>query len=164
MVPSYLIYCFFVGNQIFNYRFNTSNIPDSEITLLTGYLFLFYGSGLVLFIVQLLVIITSIMLYQHFGEGIKHIRSHLKKQILARESHIPRNSHTSSHSDFRGLLVNPSESEVTTDEDEVNQAEEMFQEIFQNTLERAHQVGSLEDQTPLYKVLMGEEAFGTTVI
>jgi hypothetical protein len=144
MVPSYVIYSFIFGNEIFNLRLNTPGLTEDQAVLIIGFLFLFYGSGLVLFIVQILVIFTSVVLYRHFGEGIKHIRAHLKRQT--------RNADAGR----KALRGNEAESGHSDDlEEEVIQTEEMFQEIFQNTLERAHHVGSLEDDP--HKSLLGEE-------
>lgn len=105
------------------------------------------------------------MLYQHFGEGIKNIRAHLKKQL--RESKVP-GSARASRSEFKGLSTAGRESDSEPEdfeeeeEEEKHQTEEMFQEIFQNTLERAHHVGSVEDQT--YQILLGDSTGYTTTV
>eukprot|EP01127_Copromyxa_protea_P004759 TRINITY_DN14585_c0_g1_i1.p1 TRINITY_DN14585_c0_g1~~TRINITY_DN14585_c0_g1_i1.p1 ORF type:complete len:371 (-),score=44.12 TRINITY_DN14585_c0_g1_i1:65-1177(-) len=133
IIPAYLTYFFMIGQGIFDRRMAKPNITEDEYSLFVGYLWLFYGSGTLLFLVQSLVIVTSVMLFRYFGQGIKDIRKHLKKEREA----------------ATGLVQNDTNLVTSDSGEDVTQTEEMFQEIFQTTLEKAHHVGSYEDRRGL---------------
>lgn len=155
IIPAYLIYCFLVFKEIFASHPRSEN-PGKEAAITEGYQYLFFGSGLLLLLSHILVVVTSIMLYQYFGEGIKNIPAQLKRQKLLIRDTNGRDSRLSTQSrgsradlSVASLLAGRgseggSLSGFSGEDGEEGQQKQIFYEIFQNTLEKAHHVGSVD--------------------
>lgn len=133
LVPSYLALTFYYVNP------TSIGTNFDSTTEKKGFFVLYGASTAILLLVYLAVLISSIMLYAHFGEGLKHLeflRKKSKKLGKADPTAI-----AGALPAVQGILPQDSESDEPTSNNDV------FQEIFQNTV--WHQQHQGEDSSKL---------------